>query len=411
MIVHIDCNNFFASCEVADHPELIGKPVVVANANEAGGGIILALSAEAKQLGLKRGNPIFQVKKIIEQQMVTIMPVNHKRYREISKYIMQLVVEQDIVQNFRQYSIDEFFGEIPLDTEAEVKNYITKVKNLITNKTKIPVSCGCSQTYTLAKVATWYAKHYAGYKGVCVLSEANRTKALKNLNITDVWGIGRANSRFLAENGIVFALDFANLPDYYVKHKLGVSGHRTWCELNGQPTIELNKHDNQKSIMHSRTFAFMINDKNKLQELLATFSADVAAKLRAQKSVCGLVTVFLQTNIHRPDLSQYSASDSSKFSTPTQDTALITTFALKILNQIYHPVFQYKKMGIVLSNIVPDSAIQLNLFDTRDIHRSEKLMRTIDEINKRFGDETIHSALANTKLSDNDMINDDINEE
>jgi len=112
MIVHIDCNNFFASCEVADHPELIGKPVVVANANEAGGGIILALSAEAKQLGLKRGNPIFQVKKIIEQQMVTIMPVNHKRYREISKYIMQLVVEQDIVQNFRQYSIDEFFGEI-----------------------------------------------------------------------------------------------------------------------------------------------------------------------------------------------------------------------------------------------------------------------------------------------------------
>ena len=60
MILHIDCNSFYASCEVSLRPELKGRPVVVANYNEAGGGIILALSKEAKALGLKRGNPVFK---------------------------------------------------------------------------------------------------------------------------------------------------------------------------------------------------------------------------------------------------------------------------------------------------------------------------------------------------------------
>lgn len=57
MIVHIDCNNYYASCEIATNPELEGRPVVVGNGNEAGGGCILALNAEAKALGIKRGTP------------------------------------------------------------------------------------------------------------------------------------------------------------------------------------------------------------------------------------------------------------------------------------------------------------------------------------------------------------------
>ena len=100
MIIHIDCNTFFASCEVAFHPELHGKPVVVANINEAGGGVILALTAEAKRLGFKRGMPVFQAKKLIEDKGVIMFPVNHDKYRKTSNQIMQIVVEQGIVQNF-----------------------------------------------------------------------------------------------------------------------------------------------------------------------------------------------------------------------------------------------------------------------------------------------------------------------
>ena len=231
MIIHIDCNTFFASCEVAFKPELHGKPVAVANINEAGGGVILALTAEAKQLGLKRGMPVFQAKKLIQDNGVVLLPVNHDKYRKTSNKIMQLVVEQDIIQNFVQYSVDEFFGEIPVDNEDKVRHYVKKVKDLILKETDIPVSCGCSQTYTLAKVATWYSKHYNGYKGICVLSEANREKALARLSISDVWGIGRQSTKFLTQNGIATALDFTRMSEAYVRRTMKIVGLRTWQEL------------------------------------------------------------------------------------------------------------------------------------------------------------------------------------
>ena len=87
MYLHIDCNSYFASCEVATRPGLEGKPVVVANDNEAGGGIILALTAEAKALGLKRGIPLFKVRNLIRINNVVICPVDHKKYRRISRQI------------------------------------------------------------------------------------------------------------------------------------------------------------------------------------------------------------------------------------------------------------------------------------------------------------------------------------
>ena len=146
MILHIDCNSYFASCEVATRPGLEGKPVVVANDNEAGGGVILALTPEAKALGLKRGTPLFKVRSLIRLNDVVVCPADHKKYRRISHHIMEIVQQQQIVLDFVQYSVDEFFGMLPLDDPDEVRHYVSKVKEAITSATRIPVSCGCSQT-------------------------------------------------------------------------------------------------------------------------------------------------------------------------------------------------------------------------------------------------------------------------
>lgn len=394
MIVHIDCNSFFASCEVASRPELRGKPVVVANCNEAGGGIILALTDEAKKLGLKRGNPVFQVKRLLEESHVVMFPVNHQKYRDISRQIMRSVIEQDVVQDFAQYSIDEFFGSLPIDDESEVRKYVGQVKKLIMDKTGVPVSCGCSQTYTLAKVATWYAKHFAGYGGVCVLSERNREKALGKLPVNDVWGIGRSYVRFLEDNRIATALDFYQMSEVYVKHTMKTGGWRTWQELHGTAAISIEKESVQKSMMHSLTFTYMTDDKRRLREMLADFASRLAFKLREQHSVCGSVTVFIRTNRHRLDLPQYSSSDSRKLSSPTQDTRVILGTALQVLDNIYRPKYMYKKMGIVLADIVPADGVQLDLFDRRDARKSDSLMKVVDEINRKYGSETVHSALS-----------------
>ena len=138
MFVHLDCNNFFVSCELVSRPELRGTPVVVANDNGNNGGIILALNQEAKAVGLKRGNPLFQVNKLIEKQHVTVIDVHHHLYHEVSHHIMEEVKQTEMVLDFVQYSVDEFFGMMPDDDPTRLRGYLQQLKDLILEKTGIP---------------------------------------------------------------------------------------------------------------------------------------------------------------------------------------------------------------------------------------------------------------------------------
>ncbi|MBP5455357.1 MAG: hypothetical protein J6Y37_02555 [Paludibacteraceae bacterium] len=392
MIVHIDCNNFFASCELATRPDLQGKPAVVANVTEAGGGIILALNNEAKAVGLKRGNPIFQVKNLLKAKQVTVFPVNHAKYEDFSRRIVHAVLKQDLLQDFVQYSIDEFFGELPIDDAAVLRDYILKVKDLIFATAGIPVSCGASSTYTLAKVATHYAKRYAGYGGICILPADKYEVALKKLSVSDVWGIGRKSSVKLLGTGIQSAWDFVSLSEGYVRKLFSLTGVRTWRELKGLPSIDLKSQPQQQSIMHSRTFAYMIPDLNGLKKEVSNFMAAACSKLRGQGSVCRCVSVFIATNPHRLDLQQYTNNLSYKLLSPTSDTLLLNKVAMGLLENIYKEGYLYKKAGVVLSELSDSSAVQLDLFQSA-VHnpvRSRKLMGAIDAINEKFGMNMIH---------------------
>lgn len=391
MILHIDCNTFYASCEVSLRPDLNGKPVVVANSNEAGGGIILALTKEAKALGLKRGNPVFQVKDILERHNVVIFPANLPKYVDISRRLMQVVKEQEIVLNFTKYSVDEFFGELPLDNSDELVHYARKVKDHIEHCTGIPVSCGISHTYTLAKVATWFSKHYPGYKGVCVLAKENIETALRLLPIADVWGIGRRTAPRMQSYGINTALDFYHKPDYWIQRQFKVNGHRTWQELHGIPCIDIVSPAQQKSIMHSRTFTYMTQEQSVLESYIADYAVAAARKLRDQHSVCLSVTTFIATNSHREDLEQYTNSATIKLSVACADTLMITKAALEALRQVFRPHIHYKKAGVILSDITSDDAIQLDLFAKMplSLEKSRALMEATDKINNRYGMNTV----------------------
>lgn len=389
MYLHIDCNSYFASCEVATRPGLEGKPVVVANDNEAGGGIILALTAEAKALGLKRGIPLFKVRNLIRLNNVVICPVDHKKYRRISRQIMEAVQRQAIVLDFVQYSVDEFFGSLPVEEPDEVRLYARKVKEMITSTTGIPVSCGCSQSYTLAKVATHYAKQYKGYEGICVLTPESRHKALSMLDIADVWGIGRKNRKKLQDRGIRTAQDFVDCDEKMVESLFTVAGIRTWRELQGIPSIDLHRPAQQRSIMQSRTFVYMTDRFDDLEQYIRTFATACAAHLRQQHSVCRAVTVFLSTNRHRDDLAQYRNSGSVKLPSPTADTPTIIKAALAALQQLYRQGFLYKQAGVILTDISEEQGMQLDLFTEPQDERRRKLMQVADELNKRFGDDTI----------------------
>ncbi|MCR4658827.1 MAG: Y-family DNA polymerase [Bacteroidales bacterium] len=387
--LHIDCNSYFASCEVATRPGTAGKPLVVANDNEQGGGVILALTPEAKAIGLKRGIPLFKVRDLLRRENVIICPADHKKYRRISHKIMSEVVAQGIVQDFVQYSVDEFFGTLPLDDPAELRRYIAKVRNLITTTSGITVGCGCSQTNTLAKSATWFAKHYKAFDGICVLPPEKREQALAQLPLQEVWGVGRQAFRKLSALGVVSALDFVHLPQRQVEQLLTTAGLHTYLELQGIEATQLESHDRRKSIMQSHTFATMITSRDELSDEVARFASRCAEQLRRQNSLCRTVTVFLNTNRYRDDLPQYRNDAVAKFDKPTADTPAIATAAVGLLNSMFRPGYQYKRAGVVLSGIVDDKSCQLDLFNAEADERRRRLMAVTDIINSRFGDETV----------------------
>ncbi|MBP5360633.1 MAG: Y-family DNA polymerase [Bacteroidaceae bacterium] len=406
MFLHIDCNSYFASCEVATRPGLEGKPVVVANDNEAGGGVILALTPEAKALGLKRGIPLFKVRSLLRLNNVEICPVDHKKYRRISRQIMDAVKQQDIVLDFVQYSVDEFFGSLPIEEPDEVRRYVRQVMEMITSTTHIPVSCGCSQSYTLAKVATHYAKHYKGYHGICVLTPEKRRKALSMLDISDVWGIGRKNQKKLIEQGIRTAQDFADCDERLVQNLFSVTGVRTWQELRGIPCIDLSRPERQRSIMQSRTFAYMTDNIEDLRQSVRNFASSCALKLREQHSVCRTLQVFLSTNRHRDDLAQYRNSAAVRLPSPTSDTPTLTKAALAALDEVYRKGYLYKQAGVILHDISDEEGMQLDLFSAPEDERRRRLMQVADTLNKKFGDDTITLG-SNTEHSSLDLPEED----
>ena len=369
MFVHLDCNNFFVSCELVSRPELKGTPVVVANNNDNNGGIILALNQEAKAVGLKRGNPIFQVTKIIEQNKVTVIDVHHQLYHDISHQIMDKVRETEMVLDFVQYSVDEFFGMMPDDDPVRLREYLQRLKDLILRETDIPVSCGAGLSYTLG-------------------------------------GIGRRSFKRLAELGIQTALDYANQKEAWVKRLFGVNGVRTWKELNGVPAITIAGHDRQKSIMYSRTFAHMTSSKEVLMRELSNYASSAARRMREQQSLCQTVTLFLATNRHRQDLAQYSADETLRLSAATDDSTLIIKAVEKLLETLFRENYQYKQAGVILGQLQSNKGVQLDLFAINDLdekERHKRLMKAIDGINHRFGKNHIHFAIQGSEADFSDQ--------
>ena len=387
MIALVDCNSFFCSVEKVFHPGLNGKPVCVLSNND---GCIVALTPEAKALGLHRGDPIFKVTDIINAHNVTVFSTNMQLYAAMSKRITSILRQS--IAHVENYSIDESFCY--LDGYEHLYNpetFMRQIARRIKLWTDIPVSIGIAPSKTLAKMGSKFAKKYKGYHNVCMIdTEQKRRKALELFTLNDIWGIGRQTLQKLNYLGINTPLEFANQKESWVRTHFHKPAVQTWLELNGVPCIDTTEIIRNKNICTSRSFGKMVSDLNSMKASVATFASSCANKLRGQHSVAGAVTVFLSSNRFRDDLSQYANSSTYYFTTPTADTLEITKGALKALNEIYRNDILYKKSGVIVTEISPATAVQYDLFDGVK-NRSERnvLMTAIDKLNHLYGPKTV----------------------
>lgn len=377
----VDCNNFYASCERVFNPYWNNRPVIVLSNND---GCVIARSNEAKKLGIEMGVPAYQVKTEIKQHGIGVFSSNYSLYGDMSNRVMSTL--SSFVENMEVYSIDESFLDFSGFERFDLKEYGEKIVKTTTKGTGIPVSLGIAPTKTLSKVANKFAKKFPAYKGTCIIdSEEKRIKALQLTEISDVWGIGRRRARLLSKYNVKTAFDFTQLPVGWVRQRMTVTGEQLWKELNGISCIDIEfAPPAKKTICTSRAFGQTITDLEGLKESVSTYAAICAEKLRKQKSCALSLMVFIHTNNFREDLPQYLQNSVIEFPVATNSTIEIVKYALIALKRIYKKGYQFKKAGVTITEIIPDTAIQTNIFDNVDREKHARLMSVVDQLNDGF---------------------------
>jgi len=400
----IDCNNFYASCERVFQPSLNGKAIVVLSNND---GCVIARSAEAKALGIPMGEPAFKLKELIESNQVAVFSSNYVLYGDMSHRVMTTIGA--LVPEIEMYSIDEAFLLFNGFENINLNELGGKLVQTVIRNTGIPVSLGIAPSKTLAKVANKFAKQYKAYKSVCIIdSDDKREKALKLTHIGDVWGIGRQFTKKLEYYGIKTAWDFTQRSKSWVRQQMGVVGERTWLELHGTPCIETESPKSKKTICTSRSFGEKLTTIEPISEAVANFAAACAEKLRAQKSTANVVMVFVHTNPFATNQAQYYNQAIIQLPVSSNDSAELINYAIRGLKSIFRDGYQYKKAGVIVSEISPERPLQTDMFDTRNRTKYHEVMGVIDQLNTSYGRQKVKIAaqgfdrkwkLKNEKLS------------
>ena len=382
----IDCNAFYVSCERVFNPKLNNKPVVALSNND---GCIIARSKEAKALGIKMGVPLFKVKDIVERENVIVFSSNYTLYADMSRRVMNIISE--FTPSIEVYSIDEAFIELT-NMNVDYESYARHMRKVILQYTGIPVSIGIASTKTLTKVANHIAKDDESLEGVCsLIQHENLDQVLEDTNVADVWGVGRQLSKKLIANGIFNAKLLKNCEDAWVRKMMSVNGLKTVSELREISCLDLEETSaTRKSCCTTRSFGKPLINLEDIEQAVTTFARRATERIRSENLIASTVSVFLRTNPFDRNR-YYSNSSTTTLSYPTYDTVQIVKIALQLTKIIFRENYKYKKAGVLLSGFYEKGTETKDLFSEAR-YRSPKLMSAVDQINERYGSDTIQIA-------------------
>jgi DNA polymerase V len=381
----VDCNNFYVSCERVFRPDLKNVPVVVLSNND---GCVVSRSNEAKALGIKMGQPWFECKALAQEHGILALSSNYALYADLSNRVMSIL--SDYSPRHEVYSIDECFVDLTGTPQLRDVSYAMRAR--VIAWTGIPVCVGIGPTKTLAKLANHIAKKHPRSKGVFNyndLTQAQQVKLLSQIEVGEVWGVGRRISARLSEHGIHTVQDLRMAHTATLRSEFGVVMEKTQRELQGVPCIDLQEVvPDKKQIVSSRSFGQTVRDVAVLKDAMSTFVANACAKLRAQGSHAALIQVSLHTNRFRKDLPQYNPSFALPLPQPTNDSLVVNRWADYLVGRLFKPEYAYKKAGIMLGEITPVGQYQADWLEPTPA-TDTRLMEALDGLNKRFGRGTV----------------------
>lgn len=385
VILHSDCNCFYASVECLYNPEIRNKPVAVSGDPENRHGIILTKNEIAKKFGIKTGEPIWQAKAKCPE-LVTVPP-RFDLYKRFSNLTRQIYSQySDRVEGF---GLDEAWIDVT-DSEKFINkgvNIAKEINNRIKTELGITVSIGVSFNKIFSKFGSDYKKPDA----ITVINHDNFKDIVWNSPAQDLLYVGKATKKKMNALGIYTIGEIANAPIEQLRHYFGKWGDVLWAFSNGydtSPVLKENQAEAVKSIGNSTTTPRDLVNFQDVNAVMTVLCDCVARRLRAQ----GFKARTLQISVRDKHLATINRQ--MTLDAPTNITKTITENALKLFVQSYNFQTPIRSLGVSLSDFSEDfKPYQMDLFNNeKQNKRLESLDKTVDVLKKRFGNYSLMTA-------------------
>lgn len=350
-IAILDVNNFYVSCERLFQPEFGNVPAVVLSNND---GCVIARSQEVKDMGVKMGQPLFQVD-VAQKDKIKKFSSNYALYGDISDRIVTILKRE--IPNIEIYSIDEAFLDLSHVDVDDLVSEMSRLKSKILKLVGVPVSIGVGPNKTLAKLCNYLAKGDPKYSGVCSYWDVE--DLVDSIDIGEVWGVGRKFEKKLKDIGVETVGDFKKLGQFRVRKMMHTPGVKTYLEILGVLCNPLlTKFKKPKIISTSRSFGQTVWDPHQIKNAIWTFTQNCHRKLSREGLDTTKISIFLTTN--RFDDNYFVWTTEFKLNRQSHDLQTIWNQISPHLEGI--PVRLYSRCGVTFFDLRPSSQKQEVIF-------------------------------------------------
>jgi len=386
-ILHCDLNNFYASVECLDSPDLADKPVAVGGNEESRHGIILAKNMLAKQKGVKTGEALWQAKQ--KCPGLIILPPHMEKYIRFSEMAREVYLKY--ATRMESFGIDECW----LDITAKAKTLenaeiiANEIRETIKKELGITISVGVSYNKIFAKLGSDMKKPDA----VTVITPQNFKEKVWPLPADDLLFVGRATKRKLGNLNIFTIGDIAQTHIEILKDALGKWGQTVYEYANGldsSPVSYFDEHSEVKSIGNSITTPRDLVNINDIKQVFYVLCESVAFRLRKH----GLKGNTIQIHIRSNNLDVIERQ--SVLPNHCNTCALMIDTCMELFKKSYSLKTPVRSLGVRMTGLIPENedSFQLSLFEAQNPDsKYDKLERKIDDIRGRYGHHSIHRAI------------------
>jgi DNA polymerase-4 len=375
--LHVDMDAFYASVELLERPELIGRPAIVGHA--AGRGVVSSATYEARRAGVRSAMPVAQALRLCPDAVV--LEPHFDKYAYYSKAVLDIL--GDVTPHVEQVSIDEAFLEVAgaVRLLGSPVHIAEGIRRRVLAETGLTCSVGVAGTKFMAKLASTMAKP----DGLLVIPVAETLEFLHPLPIGALWGVGPATAEVLHRYGLRSVADVAATPLDVLRGWVGdASGIRLHQLANGIDDRGVEPQSREKSIGHEQTFEIDVTDAAIVRRELLRLASQVGARLRSHGLVARTVSLKLRYADFR------TITRSRTLAEPTNVGKRIFAEVAELVDAVLQPGDAVRLLGVRGESLVPDGAGAPLLWDPDEDWRDAE--QAVDKVAARFGAGAVTSA-------------------